>query len=92
MELSDEGTEPAQLGGRERLKSAGHLPRDVLQDVAAELVAPQRAGGTLKAGGGEVVKQRLDGRSGITRRLAHGRTDPDHHVSDIAALKDVLRG
>jgi hypothetical protein len=60
--------------------------------VATELVAPERAGRALKADVGEVIQQRLDGRRGGASRLAYGRADPDNHVSDIPALKDMLRG
>ena len=90
MELVDEGTEPAQLSSCERPKGVGRLPGDVLQDMAPELVAPQRARRTREPDLGEVVKQRLDGRGAERRRFAHGRADPDNHVSDIPALKDVF--
>ena len=92
MQLSDKGTEPAQFARGERRKSVGHLPGDRLQDVAPELVAPERAGRTRKADLGDVVKQGLDSRGGNTRRFAHGRADPDNRLRDISALKDVLCG
>jgi hypothetical protein len=90
MELSDKGTEPAQFARCERRKSVGRLPGDVLQDMAPEFVAPQRAGHTRKTDLGEVVKQRLDSRGASSRRLAHGRADPDNRLRDVPALNDML--
>lgn len=92
MELVDKGTEPAQLYRCEVRKGVGRLPGDIFQDVAPELVAPQRAGCTRKPDLGEVVKQRLDGRGANSRRFAHGRADLDNRLRGISALKDVLRG
>lgn len=92
VKLMDQPTKPSQLLGRERRESVGHLSRDVLQHVAAELVATQRPGRTQEADLGEVIQQRLDSRGGDTSRLAYGRADPDNHISDIPALKDMLRG
>ena len=90
VELADEATEPVHLARRERREGVGHLPGDVLQDVAPLLVASKRARRPGEADVGEVIQQRLDSRCRNRHRLAHGGTDPDHGLRDIPALKDVF--
>jgi hypothetical protein len=72
--------------------SVGHLPGDVLQDLAPLPVPPERARCPCEPDIGKMIKQRLGSRGGVPRRLPHGRTDPNNTLPDIPALKDVLYG
>lgn len=79
-----------QLAQRQRSEGVGHLPGDVLQYLAPEFVAPERAGCAGEADVGQMPKKRLDGSRGSSRRFAHRRFDPDHALRDVSTIKDVL--
>jgi hypothetical protein len=56
MKLADQSAEPPQLTKRQRTQLVGHLAWDVLEDLAALLIAAECSRSTRKANGLEMLE------------------------------------